>query len=204
MEDYLQDILLDRYANPYKNELCTCGRGLCLVQCRECFQYQPTCHQCFISAHINLPFHWAFVWDTMKGHFTKHDYSSLSDDCAIHLGRHHGATACEATRSTLLFTVVHTNGVHATRVRFCGCLGAPERIEQLMRSELFPATSQDPKTAFTFSVLKNFHMHNLQSKCGAFDFVMSLRRLTDNVFTDSVPVSDHLTIRQGMTSKVTI
>ena len=59
-----------------------------------------------------------------------------------------------------------------------------------MHSQLFPATTQDPKTAFTFSVLKDFHMHNLQSKCGAFDYMLSLRRLTDNVFTNKVPVSD--------------
>jgi hypothetical protein len=88
----------------------------------------------------------------------------------------------------LLFTVVHTNGVHATRVRICGCSGAADKLSQLMHSQLFPATSQDPKTAFTFSVLKDFHMHNLQSKCGAFDYMLSLRRLTDNVFTTKVPV----------------
>jgi hypothetical protein len=90
----------------------------------------------------------------------------------------------------LLFTVVHTNGIHATRIRVCGCLGAPEKVTQLMQSQLFPATTQDPKTAFTFSVLKNFHMHNLQSKCGAFDYMLSLRRLTDNVFTNKVPVRE--------------
>jgi hypothetical protein len=61
-----------------------------------------------------------------------------------------------------------------------------------MRARLFPGTTLDPKTAFTFDVLKEFSMLNLQSKCGAFDYMKSLRRLTDNVSTRTLPVSTTL------------
>jgi hypothetical protein len=190
IEDTLQDILLERYANPHESETCRCGGGQRLVHCRNCFRYETSCALCFAKAHHHLPFHWAFIWDSGKGHFIKHDYSSLSEDCAIQLGDHiHGAAPCDPTRSATLFTIVHSNGIHATRIRFCRCPGAPDKVTQLMRSQLFPGTHQDPKTGFTFEVLKQFHMHNLQSKCGAFDFILSLRRLTDNVFTARVPVS---------------
>src|ERR1700753_3076351 len=191
MEDHLQDLLLSRYANPHEHEVCICGGGKRLVQCRDCFQYQTSCAQCFITSHRNLPLHWAFVWDLTRKHFMKRDYTSLTDDCTIQLG-HEDSTKpafCDGSITSHQFTIVHSNGVHTTRIRFCGCAAAGDKVTQLMQSHLFPATPLDPRTAFTFSVLKDFHMHNLQSKCGAFDFMLSLRRLTNNVFTDQVPVS---------------
>lgn len=57
-----------------------------------------------------------------------------------------------------------------------------------MRARLFPATTQDPRTAFSFAVLKQFHLHNLESKKAAYDYLGALRRLTDNAFTADVSV----------------
>ncbi|KAJ7304705.1 hypothetical protein DFH08DRAFT_825282 [Mycena albidolilacea] len=51
------------------------------------------------------------------------------------------------------------------------------------------ATAKDPGTAFTFSVLKEFSLHNLESKKAAYDYLGALSRLTDNAFTADVPVS---------------
>ncbi|KIM35704.1 hypothetical protein M413DRAFT_51930, partial [Hebeloma cylindrosporum] len=56
-----------------------------------------------------------------------------------------------------------------------------------MRARLFPATMTQPTTAFTFRVLQQFHIHHLVSKESAYDFVGSLRRLTDNAFAHSTP-----------------
>jgi hypothetical protein len=58
-----------------------------------------------------------------------------------------------------------------------------------MDARLFPLTPLDPKSAITFIALREFHMHGLQSKSAAFDYVLSLRRMTDNVLTHNVPVS---------------
>lgn len=57
-----------------------------------------------------------------------------------------------------------------------------------MDARLFPASARDPRTAYTFNVLKDFHLHNLESKKAAYDYMAALRRLTSNSFTADVPV----------------
>ncbi|KAK7006975.1 hypothetical protein R3P38DRAFT_2554914 [Favolaschia claudopus] len=56
-----------------------------------------------------------------------------------------------------------------------------------MRARLFPATMKETKSAFTFTVLKECHLHNLESKKASYDYMGALRRLTDNSFTADVP-----------------
>jgi hypothetical protein len=55
---------------------------------------------------------------------------------------------------------------------------------------LFPATPERPETAFTFAALATFRMHNLQSKVTAFDWIVSLRRMTEGISTPKVAVSE--------------
>jgi hypothetical protein len=57
-----------------------------------------------------------------------------------------------------------------------------------MRSGMFPATAKDPHTAFTINMLKDFQLHNFESKKAAYDYLGAIRRLTDNSFTADVPV----------------
>ena len=185
----LQDLMMEQYANPFAGEVCGCGRGLRLVKCHDCFQYPASCRQCFMDTHHRTPFHWALTWDSEKGHARKQDYSAVwSDEASIQLGHVDDKRHCRGAQSNC-FIIVHTNGVHSTKLRFCECLNAPDRITQLMRARLFPATTSKPETAFSFAMLKDFSMHNIQSKCGAFDFMLSLRRLSDNVFPDKISVS---------------
>jgi CxC2 like cysteine cluster associated with KDZ transposases len=120
-----------------------------------------------------------------RGYFTRKDISTLG--VAIHLG--HNGERCPNSSGEVLFTVVDSNGVHSTRLSYCGCVGSGEKFKQLTRARLFPATTRDPRTAFTFSVLKQFHLHNLESKKSAYDYLGALRRLSDNAFTADVPVS---------------
>jgi hypothetical protein len=111
------------------------------------------------------------VWDFDKGFFLHHDITML--------GQRGGP--CLAPSNPLMFTIVHGNGVHATKLAFCGCKELPiDKARQLMRSRLFPATAKDPSTVFTFSVLKEFSFHNLESKKAAYDYLGALLRLTDN------------------------
>lgn len=191
--DTLCDLILEAFGNPNKHLNCRCGSGLRrLVKCAAdgCFQRDTSCSSCFLRSHRTLPFHWVLVWDEKQEHWRKRDYSELSDNAAIQLGHLGEDRLCSGTKSSIPFMITHTNGIHSTRIRFCGCLGAEDRFVQLVRSGLFPASVNEPRSAFTFSVLTEFSMHNLQSKCGAFDYVFSLRRLTDDVFTSKVPVSD--------------
>ncbi|KAE9406332.1 hypothetical protein BT96DRAFT_811095 [Gymnopus androsaceus JB14] len=55
-----------------------------------------------------------------------------------------------------------------------------------MRARLFPASVAEPETAFTFTVMREYDLQSLQGKIAAYDYFLSLRRLTDNVHTDQV------------------
>ncbi|KAJ7436964.1 hypothetical protein B0H11DRAFT_1754208 [Mycena galericulata] len=164
--------------------VCSCGERAVQIQCHDCTEFAATCSQCFVSQHLNNPFHWAQKWDPLQGFFVKHDISRLGH--IIQLG-HHGRPCPSSTGSRKFITVDH-NGVHATELAFCGCHeNPPNMVRQLMRARLFPATVTQPKTAFTFTVLDECHFHNLEAKKAAYDYMGALRRLTDNAFTSDVP-----------------
>lgn len=85
--------------------------------------------------------------------------------------------------------VVDTSGVH--QVRFCPCLcdEAPEVAIQLLRAGLYPASVKRPQSAFTFQVLDDFLLENKECKTAAMAYFSKLRRTTNPVFPDQVPVS---------------
>jgi hypothetical protein len=87
-----------------------------------------------------------------------------------------------------VITVVDRSGVHEIGVRWCCCPNAAERDMQLMSAGLFPATFRNPKTAFTFRVLEEFHLDNLECKTTPSQFFSRLRRLTSDEFPNTVPV----------------
>jgi hypothetical protein len=87
-----------------------------------------------------------------------------------------------------MITVVDRSGVHEIGVSWCCCHEAPERDMQLMMAGLFPATFRNPKTAFTFQVLGDFHLDNLECKTTPSQFFSRLRRLTSDEFPNTVPV----------------
>jgi hypothetical protein len=186
--DVLGDLILESESDPdiSSGSSCGCGQADVMVQCHDCTEYKATCKPCFVSQHLNTPFHWAEVWDQAEGFFVRHDISRL--DHTVQLG-HHGRP-CPSSVGSRKFTVVDHNGVHATQLAFCGCHeNPPNKIRQLMRARLFPATIKETKTAFTFTVMKECHLHNLEAKKAAYDYMGALRRLTDNAFTADVPVS---------------
>jgi hypothetical protein len=87
-----------------------------------------------------------------------------------------------------VITIIDGSGVHEIGVRWCCCPDALERDMQLMTAGLFPATFRNPRTAFTFRVLEEFHLDNLECKTTPSQFFSRLRRLTSDEFPNSVPV----------------
>lgn len=87
-----------------------------------------------------------------------------------------------------IITAIDRSGVHEIGVRWCCCPEAPEHEMQLMTAGLFPATFRNPKTAFTFQVLRDFHLDNLECKTTPSQFFSRLRRLTNDEFPNAVPV----------------
>ncbi|KAG1717619.1 hypothetical protein EDB19DRAFT_1899965 [Suillus lakei] len=62
----------------------------------------------------------------------------------------------------LAITVVDKSGVHSLSICYCHCPGALSRDMQLFQVGLFPASFTRPKTAFTFTVLDDFLLDNLE------------------------------------------
>jgi len=184
--DVLLDFVLDAEADNHVDEPCHCGNGQRNLRCSDCFQFSTKCSHCFVSDHINAPFHWAEQWN--GEYFERVDISTLGHN--VSLG--HGGMPCPKvgpSTSAVNFIIVDTNGIHETRLSFCGCVDAGDRVKQLMGAQLFPSTTTQPTLAFTFRVLKDFHLQTLESKKSAYDYIGALRRLTNNAFPDDVPVS---------------
>ena len=86
-------------------------------------------------------------------------------------------------------TLVDTTGIHQFQVHYCrctdGCL-VPEHI-QLLRVGLYPATITMPRTVFTFRVLDDYLLLNLETKATPQRFLAKLQRATTSCFPDALP-----------------
>ena len=83
-----------------------------------------------------------------------------------------------------VLTIVDITGVHELRTRFCQCspLETNPLSHQLLSMGLFPSSLKNPRTAFTFRVLDDVNLTNLEGKMSAFKYFKKLRRLTSNAF----------------------
>ncbi|KAG2095122.1 uncharacterized protein F5147DRAFT_778816 [Suillus discolor] len=84
-------------------------------------------------------------------------------------------------------TVVDTSGLHSMMIRFCQCTGALSPDMQLFETGLFPVSFTSLKTAFTFVVLDDFLLDNLECGTSAMNYYSKLRRITSSVFPHLVP-----------------
>ena len=116
------------------------------------------------------------------------EYPAAIDQGAFQLGFGCSKPGENNKDGSPVITVIDRSGVHEIGVRWCCCLDAPERDMQMMTAGLFPATFRNPKTAFTFRVLEEFHLDNLECKTTPSQFISRLRRLTSDEFPNTVPV----------------
>ncbi|KAG1851391.1 hypothetical protein F4604DRAFT_1686888 [Suillus subluteus] len=79
-------------------------------------------------------------------------------------------------------TIVDKSGVHTHMIKYCTCADAPSTDVQLFQMGMFPASFSQPKTAFTFEVLDNFLLDNLECGTSAMNYYSKLRRMTTSVF----------------------
>ena len=183
--DRLLDLMLMRESEANLGGICSCGRAKANMRCLECSHSTLRCAQCIIKTHRHQPFHW--VQQQKGNYFVRVGLESIGYE--LRLG--HGGQRCnnigKGQQPTPL-TVVHHNGIHDVKVAWCECAHSGDRVDQLMLHGLFPATLTNPQTAFTFVMLNQAHVHILQSKKSAYDYIWALRRLTNNVFTSDVKV----------------
>ncbi|KDQ18432.1 hypothetical protein BOTBODRAFT_171279 [Botryobasidium botryosum FD-172 SS1] len=167
---------------PTPTSPCRCG-ATANTWCAECWESPFYCASCIVEQHRNLPFHRVEQWNGRF--FERKELVTLGLVIGL---RHHGhlCTQAPSNCATTKLTIVHTNGVHNVIVAYCHCAPRVQDTDQLLLAGLFPGTFKKPGSAFTFAVLKEHHIHSLQSKKAAYDYFEALRRLTDNVLPNSV------------------
>lgn len=87
-----------------------------------------------------------------------------------------------------ILTVVDITGIHELRTRFCRCSSLEDNplSHQLLSMGLFPSSMKKTRTVFTFRLLEDFHISNMEGKVSAFKYYGKLRRLTSNAFPSMV------------------
>ena len=88
-----------------------------------------------------------------------------------------------------VLTYIHSNGIHQLPTSFCRCSGSPMPDIQLLRMGFFSSTAKDPQMAFTFSLLDDYILENLECKTSMTHYYSKLWRMTSNAFPHKVKVS---------------
>ncbi|KAJ7823370.1 hypothetical protein B0H13DRAFT_1659075 [Mycena leptocephala] len=191
-EDVFIDLLLSLHYSSQLNTPCACGdpSQVRKVTCRDCHQAPLLCRHCWLAKHRTMPTHWAFVWNTKEEFFEKTDFCRVLKNSVIRIGHHgEGCPDADLGRS---FTLVDSNGIHATAVSFCRCKtadgkrGEPE-FQQLLRAGIFPGSVKDPKTGYTLGLLQYHRQQRSQGKGSTYNFALVLQRMADPFFAGAVP-----------------
>ncbi|KAG1884747.1 hypothetical protein F4604DRAFT_1676839 [Suillus subluteus] len=70
-----------------------------------------------------------------------------------------------------------------------GSAAAAQDLPELFKMGLFPASFTRPKTAFTFALLDDFILDNLECRTSAMNYYSKLKRITSSVFPHLVPLN---------------
>lgn len=166
-----------------------------VYRCSECFNAPLLCQTCIVDSHVRSPFHWIHRW---TGSFFER--CTLRDlGMVLYLG-HHGQRCPnqvvkegkEIDYMASTITITHTTGIQEAKILYCNCpVDGPfpqERAFQLWQAGLWPASFTRPQSAFSIGVLRHFESLTLQAKTTAYDYIGTLRRLTNNAFSHEVKV----------------
>ncbi|KAF8174484.1 hypothetical protein K438DRAFT_1426971, partial [Mycena galopus ATCC 62051] len=132
------------------------------------------CRSCIVKVHRYSPFHHIEKWDRDGKLFVRHSL----DRPKSQKGANRQPTAPATSASEI---PKHEPGL--LRQTHLASDGQPEDFrdyQQLLAVRLFLASWKHPQTAFTFGVMKQFHIRTLASQKSAYNFVKVLCMLTDN------------------------
>ena len=215
--DRILDILLQTEA-PVNGGICpSCNVRQTMWKCSDCVGCTNFCNDCIKKCHSSLPYHRVERWTGIffepawlcqanvvihLGHGGLRCPSNMEHDSAVVSDSEH---CPEPSKGDAIYgnglpklkgrdyhVVVDKSGVHRIRILPCSCAHAPkenERYLHYLQMGLFPASLQTIKTVFTFGVLDDFQMDNLECKTAGLNYWHKLVRITSNEFPKSVPVS---------------
>ncbi|KAG1837769.1 hypothetical protein F4604DRAFT_1692091 [Suillus subluteus] len=131
-----------------------------------------------------IPSYQSMDWGILRGHFLDQDRAGNSprspgkavprNDEGDNFAEGQWVPLVNDPRTT---TVVDTSGIHSLMIRFCWCASALGPDMQLFEIGLFPASFTSPKTVFTFAVLDDFLLDNLECGMSAMNYYSKLREL---------------------------
>ena len=81
-----------------------------------------------------------------------------------------------------VFVFVDTSSVHWLRVHYCQCPNAKRADRQFVNMGFLPASVTKLKTTFTFRVLDDFHLTNLECNTAGISYWHKIVWKTSNVF----------------------
>ncbi|THH17670.1 hypothetical protein EUX98_g9084 [Antrodiella citrinella] len=159
---YLDELLrADGLGDALGIQTCVGCNTLGEYRCRNCCTSLLFCRDCMCERHAYMPLHRIEVW---TGSF-------FNKACLADVG--------------LVFQLGHvdTTGIHTMQIQFCECVREGGTIldlwTQVFRAGWLPATTERPKTAFTFSLLDFYLELNWRAKTNLNDFYKTLEDLTD-------------------------
>jgi hypothetical protein len=86
-------------------------------------------------------------------------------------------------------TAIDTSGVHKLWVKPCNCTGGENAMERhLLELRMVPASFEKPRTVFTFGVLNDFRLTNLECQASAYHYYKKLARITSPLMPAAVEV----------------
>lgn len=91
-----------------------------------------------------------------------------------------------------LMVVVHTNGIHYLPVHVCRCPNSATEDIQLLQMRYYPSTYKRIGTIFTFQLLDDYLLENLECQTSTYNYFQKLRRMTNKAIPQSIPVSNVL------------
>ncbi|KAG2095918.1 uncharacterized protein F5147DRAFT_584330 [Suillus discolor] len=152
---------------------CFCGLAAPVFRCRDCFGMRMLCNQCVLHSHASNPLHRIDMWSNSYFQHTSLKQIGL----CMQLGHNPGKICYNPHPSTGDdFIVIDVHGIHEITLDFCGCASSQVHYKQLLHARWYPATTSEPRTAATFSLLEHFHLLSFESKVSTYEFYQSLVR----------------------------
>ncbi|EIW73782.1 hypothetical protein CONPUDRAFT_29248, partial [Coniophora puteana RWD-64-598 SS2] len=84
-------------------------------------------------------------------------------------------------------TVIDVSGVYELPINWCQCEPMAAHHKQLLDMRLYPGSQKAPRTAFTFDVLNDFMVANLETKVAPNAYWRRLMRVTNTIHPDVIP-----------------
>ncbi|KAJ7872115.1 hypothetical protein B0H13DRAFT_2349622 [Mycena leptocephala] len=152
-------------------------------RCEDCFGGRLLCIACVTDKHQDEPLHILQEWRAVS---SVHGRSGSRAHIPTGTFAQGGMRVRRLTLPVKGFTVPTTT-VFTVDINFCGCPGAAWPLDQLLDVGWYPATTKDPSTAATISLLRRFHKMNLQARLPAYDFYNALVLLTNGAGLRKIP-----------------